>query len=205
MIRVARRPFTMLIPVLLTAVLGACTTATAAPPSPVPTDPIDRPAPVAVPTRTPAVGNVDSVFPELAVEQTEEAYVVSVTDPAAKAWEIAVAGTGPAATDRLELVVEVGDTAPGASVRVIVGGLLVDTLEFGSMIGVATAAAGGCHPTLEICLSSGDISIDPESGTLSVRLEDLGGRGVAIRGATAEWPGEPFILGPWRETAIFGQ
>ena len=202
----ARRPVAILIPVLLAAFVGACTAPAAGLPSSTPTvAPVVTPAPLPSPTASPAIGNVDSEYPELSVEQTDETYLVTVTDPAAKAWQVVVAGAGATAADRLELVVEVGDTAPGATVRFIVDGILRDTLELGSMIGVATAASGGCHPTLEICVSSGDITIDPATGTLRVRLEDLAGHVVAIRGATAAWPGEPFILGPWRETETFGE
>jgi hypothetical protein len=147
-------------------------------------------------------GDVEPSTPELSIE-IEDGYVVSVTDPAAKAWRIAVTGTGTRAGHRLEVIVEVGDIAPGAEVRFELDGQLLDVLELGSMIGADTAASGGCHPTLGVCVSSADIDIDGESGTLTVRFEMLGDGPISIEGATAGWPEEPFVLGPWDTTEPF--
>lgn len=171
---------------------GAAAGATAEPPSPSPQPTL------------PGVGNVDSAYPELGVEPLDGAYRVSVTDPAAKAWRIHLIGTGPTAGDAIELIVEVGDVAPGAAAWFLVGGQYVDVLEFGSLVGMDTAAAGGCHQTLEICVGSDDIAVDPVTGTLTVDFEVIGDDAVAIQGATADWPGEPFVLGDWRTTAPFG-
>jgi hypothetical protein len=145
---------------------------------------------------------VDPDYPELAVE-LKDGYLVSVTDPRAKAWRIEVRGAGLKGADRIELVVEVGDVAPGAEVRFYVRGGLVDVITLDGLIGLETAAAGGCHPTLELCVSSGTITIDPDAGRLTAAFEALSPAPVAIQGATADWPGEPFILGPWRTTEPF--
>jgi hypothetical protein len=164
---------------------------------PPPVEPTDSPVP-----SEPGQGNVDSNYPELAVE-LKDGYLVSVTDPRAKAWRIEVRGAGLKGADRIELVVEVGDVAPGAEVRFYVRGGLVDILTLDTLIGLETAAAGGCHPTLELCVSSGTIRIDPVAGRLTAAFETLSPAPVAIQGATADWPGEPFILGPWRTTEPF--
>lgn len=202
------------LPVLLAAasalalVLAACGSAVA--PSPTP-----RPAPASPGTSAPSPsqpvspaptdpgqGNVDTHYPELAVE-LRDGYRVSVTDPAAKAWRIEVRGIGLEAADRIELIVEVGDTAPGAEARFYVRGALVDVLSLGGMIGRGTVAAGGCHPTLELCLGTDTMSVDPVTGTLTASFEALSPVRAEIQGATADWPGEPFILGPWRTTEPF--
>ena len=200
---------------LLGLVLGACTATpgasddpTRAPGTPRPTGAVagataEPPATTPRPTM-PGLGNVDGTYPELSVELLEGAYRVALTDPAAKAWRIQLMGNGPAAGDGIELIVEVGDVAPGAGAWFLVGGQYVDTLEFGALLGMDTAAAGGCHPTLEICVGSNDISVDPVTGTLTVTFESLGDDAVTIQGATADWPAEPFVLGDWRTTAPFG-
>jgi hypothetical protein len=150
----------------------------------------------------PVQGNVDRTFPELSVE-VSNGYLVTLTDPAAKAWRVDVQGTGPRAGDRLELFVEVGDVAPGAEARIYEDGSLVDVIDMTGMIGVPTAAAGGCHPTLGVCVGSGTITLDPGTGRLSVLVETLADGSVQITGATADWPDEPFIVGPWRMTEPF--
>ncbi len=200
---------------LVSLVLTACTATpgtsldpTVAPGTPPPTGAVAgataEPPPATPRPTLPGLGNVDGSYPELSVELVDGVYSVSVTDPAAKAWRIQLMGNGPAAGDGIELIVEVGDVAPGAGAWFLVGGQYVDTLEFGPLLGMDTAAAGGCHPTLEICVGSNDISVDPETGTLTVAFEALGDDAVVIQGATADWPAEPFVLGEWRTTAPFG-
>jgi hypothetical protein len=146
----------------------------------------------------PPVGNTNRHYPELSLTR-ENGYAIDLVDPEAKAWWIVISGTGPNAGDRLEIVAEVGDIWPGAAVNVYVGGELVDTTDMNGLIGNSTAIAGGCHPTLGLCFSSAGIAIRPEDGRLSVAL-DGSANPFEIRGATAAWDGEPFILGPWRGT-----
>jgi hypothetical protein len=200
---------------LLGLVLAACssaagtnTNATAEPVTARPTGAVagttaEPQTPSLEPTQ-PGLGNVDGTYPELSVELVGGAYRVAVTDPAAKAWRIQLMGVGSAAGDGIELIVEVGDVAPGAGAWFLVGGQYVDTFEFGSLLDMETAAAGGCHPTLEICVGSNDIAIDPATGTVTVDFEAVGDAAVVIQGATAVWPEEPFVLGDWRTTAVFG-
>ena len=85
----------------------------------------------------------------------------------------------------------------------IVGGRRVDEMDL-SGFEDGTAAAGGCHSTLPVCLDSDGFRLpDNGDGTFSVRLHLQGQVPLMVRGATAGWPGEPFILGPWQETSTF--
>ncbi|MDQ2966166.1 MAG: hypothetical protein M3R57_09995 [Chloroflexota bacterium] len=145
------------------------------------------------------VGNTDRHYPELSVSR-ENGFAIDLVDPEAEAWWIVISGTGANAGDRLEIIAEVGDIWPGAAVHVYVGGELVDTTDMNGLIGNSTAIAGGCHPTLGLCYSSAGVDIRPEDGRLSVALEGAATNPFEIRGATAGWNGEPFILGPWRGT-----
>lgn len=147
----------------------------------------------------PPTGNTDRQYPELSVS-LQDGYLIDVLDPAARAWWIIVTGTGAKAGDRIEIVAEVGDIWPGAAVRVYVGGALVDEIDMNGLIDNDTAVAGGCHPTLGLCFSSGGVHIDPRAGRLSVTLDGPAAGRFEVRGATASWDGEPYILGPWRGT-----
>jgi hypothetical protein len=147
----------------------------------------------------PPVGNTDRDFPELSVSRGET-YLIDLLDPDARAWWIVVSGTGANTGDRVEIVAEVGDIWPGAVVRVYVGGELFDTTDMNGLIGNRTAIAGGCHPALDLCFSSAGIDIRPDDGRLSVSLQGAAAGSFEIRGATAGWDGEPYILGPWRGT-----
>lgn len=147
----------------------------------------------------PPIGNTDREFPELSVSRAES-YLIELLDPEARAWWIVVSGTGANDGDRIEIVAEVGDIWPGAAVRVYVGGELFDTTDMNGLIGYRTAIAGGCHPNLDLCFSSAGIEIRPDEGRLSVALQGAAAGSFAIRGATAGWDGEPYILGPWRGT-----
>jgi len=51
-------------------------------------------------------------------------------------------------------------------------------------------------------ISSAGVSLRPEEGRLSVTLEGADAGRFEIRGATAAWDGEPYILGPWNGTGI---
>lgn len=85
-------------------------------------------------------------------------------------------------------------------VRVYVGGELFDTTDLNGLIGNQTAVAGGCHPTIDLCFSSAGVDIRPDDGRLSVALDGTAAASFEIRGATAGWDSEPYILGPWRGT-----
>jgi hypothetical protein len=160
------------------------------------------PAPIASLTPTlPVTGNTGEEFPELSVSSGGPGWLVELTDPTAKAWRIVVAGANPA--DRLELLVEVGDVWPGVLVTSVVNGATVDEHDLTQLLDDETAAAGGCHPSLAICYSSQGILLDLESGTIGLVVEHVADGAFTIVGGSAGWPGEPFVLGPWRTTAPF--
>ena len=196
--------------VLAATLLGACArpptapgVVDAGPPNPVPVTTPDQPygpyPTLPVTGGEPPIGNTDRAFPELSVSRAES-YLIELLDPEARAWWIVVSGTGANDGDRIEIVAEVGDIWPGAAVRVYVGGELFDTTDMNGLIGNRTAIAGGCHPNLDLCFSSAGIDIRPDEGRLSVALQGAAADSFEIRGATAGWDGEPYILGPWRGT-----
>jgi hypothetical protein len=195
--------------IALLAVAACASTAPAAPPvsSPGPT-PTARasaaPAPVA--TASPDSGNVDGQrYPELTIEALgADAVRVTIEDPAAKAWRLVIAGTGDRAGDRLDLVVETGDTGPSIIAQEVRGGVVVDAMDL-SGYADGTAAAGGCHGTLAVCVDSDGFRLPADDdGTFSVRLAVVDpGAPLTITGGTATWPVEPFILGSWTDTLPF--
>lgn len=173
-------------------------------PDPTPVPQSDAPTPVA-PTPSANAGDVEGGYPELTVVATDdEAMIVSVLDPSAKAWRIVVAGTGSASGDRLEIVVETSDVEPAVEAREIQDGTLVDVMDLSNLDDL-TSAAGGCHRTLPVCVDTDGIQLPTDgNGLLSIRLElpDPAAR-LTITGGTAGWPAEPFILGSWTETDPF--
>jgi hypothetical protein len=168
--------------------------------------PTARLTPVPVPVATPITGNVDGAAggPELTIERVDDDTIrATIGDPDAKAWRLVVAGTGELVGDRWEIVVETGDVGPVITATEIVGGQVVDEMDLSGFLD-GTAAAGGCHSTLPVCLDSGSFDIPEGDGRFSVRL-DLASAQVplVIRGGAAVWDGEPFVLGPWRDTEPF--
>ena len=173
-------------------------------PTPVPV-PVPIPAPVA--TASPDAGNVDGSRsgPELTVEMVDTQTIrATIDDPAAKAWRMVVAGVGERAGDRWEILVEVGDVAPAISATEVRDGRVVDVMDL-SGFADGTAAAGGCHGTLPVCLASDGFRLPQDGdGRFSVQLVlPEPGTPLTLTGATATWPGEPFVLGPWTATEPF--
>ncbi len=171
-----------------------------------------RPTPTTTPIATPEdspedVGDVDgdAAGPELTVEDVDaDTIQVSLADPSAKAWRLVVAGSGTRARDRWEIEVETSDVEPVITATEIRNGKVVDTMDL-SGFGDGTASAGGCHPTLGVCLDSDGFSLPADGdGTFSARLELQGATvPLTVRGGTAGWPAEPFVLGPWTDTEAF--
>ena len=171
--------------------------------------PVPARTPVPAPAATPDPGDVGDVDgakggPELTIEQVDaDTIQATIKDPTAKAWRLVVAGTGELGDDRWEIAVETGDVGPVISATEIRGGKIVDVLD---LTGFAdgTAAAGGCHSTLPVCLDSDGFKLPDGDGLFSVRL-DLPQAHVplVIRGGAATWDGEPFVLGPWHDTEPF--
>jgi hypothetical protein len=201
---------------VLIVLVAACGASGAPTPSPVfspatPPGPTIRPlptiAPETPPTATPDAGNVDGGLtgPELTIETVNaETIRATIADRKAKAWRLVVAGVGERSGDRWEILVETGDVRPSITATEIRGGTVVDVMDL-SAFADGTAAAGGCHRTLPVCLDSDGFRLPQDGdGTFSVRLV-LPERGtpLTVTGGTASWPGEPFVLGPWTDTAPF--
>ncbi len=165
------------------------------------------PDPQPVVTASPDAGNVrgDGAGPELTIELVDEDTIgATISDPAAKAWRLVVAGIGERAGDRWEILVETGDTGPDILATEVRDGRIVDEMDL-SGFADGTAAAGGCHGTLPVCLASDGFRLPQDGdGTFSVRLVlPEPGTPLTVTGGTATWPGEPFILGPWTDTEPF--
>ena len=157
-------------------------------------------------TPKPDAGNVDGiVYPELTIEAADADTIrVAITDPAAKAWRLIVAGAGALAGARLEILVETGDVGPSITATEVREGVVVGEMDLSGYVD-GTAAAGGCHGTLPVCVDSDGFRLPSDGdGTLAIRLTLTdGGTPLTVTGGTAGWPGEPFILGPWTNTEPF--
>ncbi len=90
-------------------------------------------------------------------------------DPSAKAWRLVVKGTGDLAFDRLEIEVVTSDVAPEITAREIHDSELVDTMDL-SGYADGTAAAGGCHATLHVCIDSDGFKL-PKNGNGRFRVQ----------------------------------
>jgi hypothetical protein len=156
-------------------------------------------------TATPNSGNLDGGYPELSIVLPEpDAIEVSLEDPNARAWLLTIAGAGDGRADRLEIYVETGDVTLMVEMREVRDGVAVDTVDLAGLDGVAGGAAGGCHGTLPVCISSDGVTFAADgSGIVSITLELPESAPLVITGATAGWPGEPFVLGPWTQTEPF--
>jgi hypothetical protein len=203
---ILRRLLILLAVALLAAACAAQRPATVPSPSRGPSQPPSTgmpatPSPTRPAATLPPTGNTGERFPELAVSSGGPGYVVELTDPTAKAWRIVVTGRTPG--DRLELLVEVGDIVPGVIVTTVVGGQAVDEHDLTGIVSTPTSAAGGCHPVLQACYSSGGIDIDLDAGRIGLVIEQIEATGLSITGATAGWPDQPFVLGPWRTSETF--
>ena len=199
--------------------VAACAASGVAPsprttPGPIATAPAPTPIvvpsvePAATPSPTPPTdeGNVDgTVFPQLTVETIDAATLrVTLDDPSARAWRLVIAGSGDLRYDRLEIEVETSDIEPVITAREYRDSELVSEMDL-SGYADGTAAAGGCHATLHVCVDSDGFRLPHnDNGRFRVRLAVADAAGpLAITGATAGWPGEPFILGPWVTTDTF--
>ena len=165
------------------------------------------PRPTPAPTASPITGDVEGNTggPELTVEDASpDTIKVTLRDPAAKAWRLVVSGTGAHAADRWEILVETGDVQPLITATEVRDDKVVDVMDL-TGFSDGTAAAGGCHPLLGVCLDSDGFSLPADgNGTFSVRLTLQGATmPLMVRGGTAGWPSEPFVLGPWTDTEAF--
>ena len=116
-----------------------------------------------------------------------------------------MAGVGERAGDRWEILVETGDVGPAITATEVRDGHVVDVMDL-SGFADGTAAAGGCHGTLPVCLSSDGFRLPQDGdGRFSVQLvlPESGHARWRSPAGTATWPGEPFVLGPWTNTEPF--
>jgi len=201
---------------LASIVVAACVASGGVPSATAPVTPTPTPIPRATPrptvpappieTPSPDSGDVDETGgPLLSVELLEADTIrATLEDKDAKAWRLVVEGVGDRAGDRFEIVVETGDVRPSITATEIRSGTVVDVMDL-SAFADGTAAAGGCHGTLPVCLDSDGFRLPTDGdGTFSVRLTLLDpATPLRLTGATATWPGEPFLLGPWTETEAF--
>ena len=172
--------------------------------------PTPVPTPVPDPTPTPSLnaGDVEGQGrgAELTVEFPKpDVLDVTLEDSEARAWRVIVTGTGDRAEDRMEVVVEAGDVSPVVTATEVQDGVVVGSIAL-SDYGDGTAAAGGCHHTLDVCIDSSSFQFsDDGTGRLRIRLQmpDPADGRLLVTGGTAGWPGEPFVLGPWTDTESF--
>ncbi len=197
------------------AVAGRASTppvSTAPAPTPVPTPVAPTATPRATPppsgpTTPPDEGNVDGdAYPQLAVEAPDTATLrVTLQDPAAKAWQLVIRGTGDLAFDRLEIEVVTSDVAPVITAREIHDSELVD--DDGPVRAMPTARPPRVVATRRssVCIDSDGFKL-PRNGNGRFRIQlsvaDASGP-LTITGSTAGWPAEPFILGSWTDTDAF--
>ena len=155
--------------------------------------------------RDPNQGDVKGVqagAPELVIESAgPDSLRITDLDGAAKAWRIAVASRD--SRDRLEIVVETGDVVPGIRVDEIVAGRVVGSDDLTRMPEDPTVLAGGCHRTLEVCYSSDEVGVREGQGIAAILTFRDPKIEFSIVASSATWPGEPFILGPWHDSAPF--
>lgn len=209
----SRRSAPVLAVLGLALAVGACSAApgdpsgsrTPAPGTPAAPTPVPTAPPSLDPTASPDTGNVVGDYPQLAAEViATDTLTITLVDPEARAWRLVVTGPGGLVGDRLELLVETGDVMPFVELREYRSGTLAGTLDLTGMAGNPTAAAGACHGTLPVCVGSDGIRLPADGdGALLVRLDLPDEAALSITGATAGWPSEPFILGPWEQTGPF--
>jgi hypothetical protein len=158
------------------------------------------------PTVTPNTGNVDApVTPELSIElQTASTIRVTLLDPSAKAWQVIVRGTGGRATNRWLLTVETSDVAPVITTTDTTRGVEAQPVE---QPGLETGATTGkvCSSSLPICVRLASVRLpNGGNGTLVLSLTRTDPAvAMSVAGATARWPTDPFVLGPWTTTEAF--
>lgn len=197
-------PAALVLAALFVVACGPSAVSSPSPSAPAPSSPT-VPSPTSSPT-DPNLGDVDGAQdgrPELVVESAGTDRIrITITDPEAKAWRLVVASRD--GQDRMELYVETGDIVPGIRVDEVIGGDTVGSDDLTRMPEDETVAAGGCHPTVMVCWASFDITTPGPEGTLAVFLGlPEPAAGFSITGSTADWPGEPFILGEWRDSLTF--
>jgi hypothetical protein len=216
----SRRFASLLLALSLAAALAACAAAPSAAPASAPSSPNPTSSPAATPAPTPAAtlvatpaatstpdtGNVDGPgTPDFSVEPSgAQTIKITLTAPDAKAWRIAVAGTGDHAADRWDLTVETGDVAPVITTTEAPGGVAAEPVEQ-PKLELGTAKGKICSTTLPVCLVASSLSLPADGdGTIVLDLVRTdAGAALSVTAATAAWDGDPFVLGAWTTTEAF--
>ncbi len=196
-------------------VLAGCAGAAVGPVGPVAVVPASpslatTPDPTAVPapaTLRPDSGDVaaDPSGPQLSVEPVASQTIrVTLVDPAAKAWRLAVEGTVDHAGDGWVLQVETGDTGPVITTTETAAGVERQPIEQPAL------ESGGsrgrvCSTVLPVCLRAATVRLPADGdGTLVAELVRTdAAHPLRVAGSTATWPTDPFVLGPWTTTEAF--
>ena len=161
-------------------------------------------APVA--TASPDTGNVDRPgLPDLSVEPVgAQAIRVTLVNADAKAWRLVVTGTGSRAADSWALDVITGDVSPVITTTETTAGVAGDPVEQSTLeLGDATGRV--CSAGLPVCVVATTLVLpDGGNGTLVLELVRTDASvPLAVSAATAGWPSDPFVLGPWTTTDAF--
>lgn len=163
----------------------------------------------ALPTASAPIGDTGNVGaaggPIISVEPLRTLAIrVTLADLDAKAWRVTVAGTGAAAQDRWTLTVETGDVAPAVTTTETLGGVDGEARE---QVGLESGARTGriCSVSVPVCLQAATVVLPSDgNGTLVLELTRTDtATSLRVTGATATWPAEPFIVGPWTTTEAF--
>ena len=165
-------------------------------------------APTLAPTANPDNGNVEApVTPGLSVEPLGASTIrVTLADPVAKAWQLTVSGAGAGAgtADSWALNVETGDVAPVITTVETINGVVGEPRE---RAGLEAGARTGrvCSVAVAVCLRGASVVLPRDgNGTLVLELGRTDANAALwVTGATAAWPAEPFVLGPWTTTSAF--
>jgi hypothetical protein len=167
-----------------------------------------RPTPI--PTAMPDSGNVDApVTPALSVEPVGAVAIrITLADPAAKAWRVTVADAGSslgsAGASSWSLTIDTGDVAPVITTTDTLNDVAGEPQEQpGLEAGTTTGRV--CSVAVPVCIRAASVVLPRDgNGTLVLEIGKTDTAAtLAVTGATAGWPTDPFALGPWTTTAAF--
>lgn len=197
------RHFALLVPLALAAACTAPSGATNVSPSSVSHEP-STPAAAApsaaassAPSSTlPATGETTPGHPDVSVEPLGgDRYEVTVADPDAKVWRLAIGMADGTSEAALRVVVTTGD------VRYAVDATVLTPPAGPRNVHLRRPNAGPiCEPTTGACLAPDGVRTpgNPSRHAASFVVTLDPDRAVALTGATAAWASEPFIRGPWQ-------
>ena len=208
-------PLLAVLALALAACAGSVTFVAPSEPSSAPTTthlaPVATPLPAVTPspraaTASPNTGNVDAPgAPDFSVEPVGSQTIrVTLVDADAKAWQLVVTGAGSRAADSWTLTVETGDVGPGITTNETKAGAGGDPVEQ-TALELGDASGRVCAATIPVCVIATSVVLpDGGNGTLVLDLVRTDtALPLAVSAATAGWPSDPFVLGPWTTTEAF--